>query len=309
MPRSINGMAETFRAMLDNPGAVELPGCHDSLSAMIIEQVGFKCVFLSGYGVAASLMGNPDIGLTTMTETAQVSRFVASKVKIPVIVDADNGYGNEDNVVRTVRELESTGAAAVVIEDQVLPKRCGHTNQKKILPLELYVKKLEFALRARQTPMCVVARTDSMDINDAIHRAKTFHSVGADVLLIDGLRSLDNMKRVCDEVPGHKQVNLIWGGVTPSLPVSQLHEMGFKIIQYSTPTLYVTSQALRFTLTRLREAHQLDAIGEYSEKFHDFQKFIEDRYIAQARTENVYGDDSSIEWADSVIVPIAKDRR
>src|SRR5437763_1025781 len=123
MTVSINGMAEAFRAQLDAPGPIELPGCHDSLSAMIIEEVGFRSVFLSGYGVAASLMGNPDIGLTTMSETALIARYVASRVKIPVVVDADNGYGNEDNVVRTVRELESAGAAAMVIEDQVLPKR------------------------------------------------------------------------------------------------------------------------------------------------------------------------------------------
>ena len=306
MTRSINGMAEALRAQLDNPGPIELPGCYDTMSAMIIEEVGFKVVFLSGYGVAASLMGNPDIGLTTMTETAQIARYVSQKVRIPVIVDADNGYGNEDNVVRTVRELESAGAAAMVIEDQVLPKRCGHTSQKKILPLDLYLRKLEFALRARQTPMCIVARTDSMDINDAIHRAKTFHAAGADVLLIDGLRSMDAMKRVCDEVPGHKQVNLIWGGVTPSLPVPQFHAMGFKIIQYSTPTLYVVAQTLRQTMARLRETRQLDSIGPQSVKFHDFQRFLEDRYIGQAKSENIYGDDDSIAWADSVLVPLAK---
>ena len=303
MTRSINGMAETLRAMLDAPGPIELPGCYDTMSAMIIEEVGFEVVFLSGYGVAASLMGNPDIGLTTMTETAMISRFVAQKVRIPVIVDADNGYGNEDNVVRTVRELESAGAAAVVIEDQVLPKRCGHTNQKKILPLELYMRKLEFALRARQTPMCIVARTDSMDINDAIQRAKAFHSAGADVLLIDGLRSLDMMKRVCDEVPGNKQVNLIWGGVTPSLKVGQLHQMGFKIIQYSTPALYAVAQTLRRSMAKLREAHQLDAIGPESMKFHDFQRFLEDRYITQAKSEHIYGDSDDIAWADSVMIP------
>jgi 2,3-dimethylmalate lyase len=301
--RSINGMAEQLRALLAAPGAIELPGAYDTMSAMIVEEVGFDVVFLSGYGVAASLMGNPDIGLTTMTETAQIARYVASRVRIPVIVDADNGYGNEDNVVRTVRELESAGAAGMVMEDQVLPKRCGHTNKKQILPLDKYLRKLEFALRARQTPMCIVARTDSMDIDDAIMRARAFHAAGADILLIDGLRSMEQMKRVCDEVPGHKQVNLIWGGVTPSLPVAQFHQMGFKIVQYSTPTLYVVSRMLRATMSRLRETRQLDSIAEYSDKFHDFQRFIEDRYIQQGRSENIYSDDESIAWADSVIVP------
>ncbi|MEO8700888.1 MAG: isocitrate lyase/PEP mutase family protein [Kofleriaceae bacterium] len=296
-------MAEKLRSLLEAPGAIELPGCYDTMSAMIIEEVGFACVFLSGYGVAASLMGNPDIGLTTMSETTMMARYVTSRVGIPVIVDADNGYGNEDNVVRTVRELESGGAAAMVMEDQVLPKRCGHTNKKKILPLEIYMRKLDFAMRARQTPMCIVARTDSMDLDDAIKRAKAFHSAGADILLIDGLRSLDQMKRVCDEVPGNKQVNLIWGGVTPSMQVAQFHQMGFKVVQYSTPALYVASRMLRATMGRLRETKQLDAIADYSDSFHEFQRFIEDRYIQQARNEHIYPDDESIAWADSVLVP------
>lgn len=278
MRDSINGMAERFRDMLAQPGTIELPGCYDVLSAMVLESVGFRAVFLSGYGVSASMFGNPDIGLTSLSETATVARLVANALNIPMVVDADNGYGNADNVVRTVYELESAGAACMVLEDQVLPKRCGHTGNKKILPLPLYMRKLECALRSRQTPMCVIARTDAMELDEGISRAKRFHAAGADVVLIDGLRSLDDAKRVADEVPGHKHINLIYGGKTPILPLDALAELGFKVVLYSTPALYVAFQALKEQMARLHETHDLNTISERSIQFGDFQAFLERRY-------------------------------
>src|SRR5262249_18012888 len=159
----------------------------------------------------------PDIGLTTLAETALLARNVANRVKVPVVVDADNGYGNEDNVLRTVYELEHAGAAAMIMEDQVFPKRCGHTEAKACIPLKDYLRKLQVALKSRQTPMVVVARTDAAPLDECIVRAKAFHDAGADLTLIDGLRTLDELKRVGAEVPGLKQINLIYGGKTPIL--------------------------------------------------------------------------------------------
>src|SRR5580693_1582544 len=150
-------MAGRFRSLLDGPRGIELPGCYDVLSAMLLERAGFEAVFMSGYGLAASLLGNPDIGLTSLVETSLVTRNVASAIGVPLVVDADNGYGNEDNVVRTVTELEHAGAAAMILEDQVSPKRCGHAAGKQIIPLDQYMRKLECALRARQTALVVVA--------------------------------------------------------------------------------------------------------------------------------------------------------
>lgn len=288
MTRSINGKSELLREMITGRGIIELPGCYDVLSAMLLEEAGFETVFLSGYGVAASQLGNPDIGLTSLTETALASKNVAAAVDLPIIVDADNGYGNEDNVIRTIFELEYAGAAGCVIEDQVLPKRCGHTANKKILPLPLYMRKLECALRARQTPLVVVARTDSMDLDDAIERANTFHKAGADVTLIDGLRSMDAIKRVVDEVPGPKQINLIGGGVTPLLSAPELLDLGFKIVLYSTPALFVVAKAMRESLKRLRESHDLKSIGEESIGFRDFQGFMERRYRRRAHAGSIF---------------------
>jgi 2-methylisocitrate lyase-like PEP mutase family enzyme len=279
MMQSTNGMAEQFRQLLGSPEPIQLPGCHDVLSAMILDRVGFPAIFMSGYGIAASLLGNPDIGLTSLVETASVTRNITRAIHVPLVVDADNGYGNEDNVLRTVQELESSGAAAMILEDQVFPKRCGHAASKSVLPIEQYMRKLECALAARQTPMVIVARTDSLKIDEGIARAKRFHAAGADVVLIDGLSSLEALKRVGDEVPGHKVINLIHGGKTPLLASDRLHELGFKIVLYSTPTLYAATLAMVNTMTLLRETRQLSSISRDSFSFGDFQQFIESWYV------------------------------
>jgi len=279
MNASINGMAERVREQLARPGhVIELPGCYDVLSAMVLESAGFSAVFLSGYGVAASLCGNPDIGLTTLSETVLMTRNTAAAVRVPLVVDADNGYGNEDNVTRVVAELEAAGAAAIILEDQVLPKRCGHAAGKAVVPLAAYMRKLEAAMRVRRTPLVIVARTDSPVLDDAIERARTFQAAGADVVLIDGLPSLEAIHRVADEVPGPKQINLIYGGKSPMLRLDELGRLGFKVVLYSTPALYVAFRAMTESMRVLQERHDLDAIAGHSASFGEFQKFLADRY-------------------------------
>ena len=285
--KSINGMAERLRELIAAPGAIEVPGCYDVLSAILLERAGFQSVFLSGYGLAASLCGNPDIGLTTLSETALLARNLTNRLTIPVIVDADNGYGNEDNARRTVYELEAAGAAAMILEDQVFPKRCGHAEGKAIIPLGEYMKKLECALRDRRTPLVIVARTDAGTIDEGIARARTFHAPGADVTLIDGLRSLDDARRVADEVPGPKQINLIYGGKTPLLPATELASMGFKVLLYSTPALYVAARALVRAMEALHDAHDLSAIADDSVTFKQFQDLIETPYLQRGKLPHV----------------------
>ena len=287
MGHSINGMAERLEAALGAPGVLEVPGCYDVLSAMALEHAGFEAVFLSGYGFAASFFGNPDIGLTTLTETALLTKNVTNALDVPLLVDADNGYGNEDNVMRTVHELEHAGAAGMVIEDQVMPKRCGHTDGKQVIPRAEALKKLEHALAARKTPMRVVARTDASPLPEAISRAQAFHAAGADVTLIDGLRSLDEIERVGQEVPGLKQINLIHGGKTPLLPAARLHALGFKVVAYSTPALYLTSKVLFEELAILRKEGDLSAISDRSTNFEAFQRFIEGRYLKKLAAKNI----------------------
>jgi 2-methylisocitrate lyase-like PEP mutase family enzyme len=279
--RSINGMPERFRELLDGPQGIELPGCYDALSAVILERAGFEAVFMSGYGVAASLLGNPDIGLTNLVETARMTKNVSSAIHVPLVVDADNGYGNEDSVIRTVRELEYAGAAAMILEDQVSPKRCGHAAGKRIIPLDQYLSKLSAALRARQTPMCVVARTDALTIEEGISRATAFYDAGADLLLIDGLPSADALERVGSTVPGHKVINLIHGGKTPLLGSHRLHELGFKVVLYSTPALYAVTHTALGAMRMLKQTGELDCLSPQSVTFRDFQQLIETSYLAR----------------------------
>jgi 2-methylisocitrate lyase-like PEP mutase family enzyme len=279
--KSVNSMAERLRQLLDAPQGIELPGCYDVLSAMVLEHAGFPAVFMSGYGVAASFLGNPDIGLTSLVETALLTRNITGAIHVPLIVDADNGYGDEDNVVRTVYELEHAGAAGMILEDQVFPKRCGHAAGKSVLPLDKYMRKLECALEARQTPMVIVARTDALSIDEGILRARRFHAAGADVLLIDGLPSIEALKRIGQEVPGHKVINLIHGGKTPLLPSDQLHELGFKIVLYSTPALYTATRTMFETMKLLHETRALGSISDESTTFRDFQQFMENRYFGR----------------------------
>jgi len=284
---SINQKAERLRELLARPEGIELPGCYDVLSAMILERAGFEAVFMSGYGVAASFLGNPDIGLTSLVETALLTKNIAHAIELPLVVDADNGYGNEDNVVRTVHELEHAGAAAMILEDQVFPKRCGHAAGKAIIPLDQYMRKLECALDARRTPMVIVARTDATSMDEGIARAKHFHAAGADVTLVDGLASVDALKRVGDEVPGHKVINLIHGGKTQLLPSQQLHDLGFKIVLYSTPALYVAANAMIKAMTTLRETRELSSISDESTTFREFQAFVEGQYLRRPGSEKL----------------------
>jgi 2-methylisocitrate lyase-like PEP mutase family enzyme len=277
--QSINRMAERFRDLLESPRGLELPGCYDVLSAMVLERAGFPAIFMSGYCIAASFLGNPDIGLTTLVETALLAKNIARSIRVPLVVDADNGYGNEDNVVRTVYELEQSGAAAMILEDQVLPKACGDAAGKAVIPLDQYMRKLECALGVRQTPLVVVARTDAASIDQGIMRAKQFHAAGADLTLVEGLASIDALKRVGAEVPGKKIVNLVHGGKTPLLASDPLHDLGFNVVLYSTPALYTATDAMLGAMKLLKESRRLDSIGDRSISFQEFQQFVEDNYF------------------------------
>jgi len=280
--QSNNHKAARLRQLLAGPGAIELPGCFDVLSALILERAGFSAVFMSGYGIAASFLGNPDIGLTSLVETALLAKNISHAIGLPLVVDADNGYGNEDSVVRTVHELEHAGAAAMILEDQVSPKRCGHATGKAVIPAEQYLRKLDCALSSRQSQLVVVARTDAPTIEEGIARAKRFQAAGADLTLIDGLPSVEALKRVAGEVPGPKVINLIHGGKTPILPAAQLHELGFKVVLYSTPALYTAANAMVAAMTLLNQTGDLASISNQSTSFRDFQQFIESRYLRRA---------------------------
>jgi 2-methylisocitrate lyase-like PEP mutase family enzyme len=267
--------------MLSGPGLIAMPGCYDVWSAILLERAGFPAIFVSGYGVAASLVGSPDIGLTTLTETLAVARRVVASVRVPVVLDIDNGYGDEDGVIRTVREAEATGVAAVQLEDQVLPKRCGHANGKQVSSFDVALRKLEAALDAREGDLCVIARTDATNLDEAIRRAQAFRAAGAEATIVDGLRSEPDLLRVAREVEGPKQLNLILGGKTPILSNAQAELAGFKIVLYSTPALYVATKAMLGAFERLQQSGDLNAIVGESVDFSAFQTLIETKHDSQ----------------------------
>jgi methylisocitrate lyase len=204
-----------------------------------------------------------------------------ASVEVPVVLDIDNGYGDEDGVVRAIREAEATGVAAVQLEDQVLPKRCGHANGKQVCSFDAALRKLDYALQAREGDLCIIARTDATNLDEAIKRAQAFHAAGAEATIVDGLRSEADVLRVAREVPGPKQLNLILGGKTPILSNAEVEQAGFKIVLYSTPALYVATKAMLGALGRLRQSGDLKAIADESVGFEAFQDLIEARHAAQ----------------------------
>ena len=213
-------------------GMVVAPGAYDCLTARAIERAGFSAVYMTGGGTAAS-MGYPDYGLLTMTEMADNAGRIAASVKLPVIADADTGYGNELNVIRTVREYERRGVAGLHIEDQGFPKKCGHLEDKTIVPIEDYVAKIRAAVSAKTDPnFMVIARTDSrasLGFDEAIRRANAAIDAGADMAFVEAPQTLDEVKAVPRLVKGPCMLNMVWRGKTPDMALSEVEGLGYKL--------------------------------------------------------------------------------
>jgi 2-methylisocitrate lyase-like PEP mutase family enzyme len=255
-----------LRELLRQPGAIRSLGAHDVFTARLVEQAGLETVFIGGFGSAASMLGLPDVGLLTMTEMADAVRRMAQRVSIPVVADGDTGHGDLHNVVRTVQEFERAGAAGILLEDQVTPKRCGHFEGKQIIPLEEMELKLKAALAARRDPdFVIIARTDSRaveGIDGAIKRARRFGEVGADVCFIEAPQSLDELRRIPKEVPCPLLVNMLTGGVTPILTVTELEKLGYKIVVCPIESLLVTGLAVQKLIQNLLSKGRVDLAQE-----------------------------------------------
>jgi methylisocitrate lyase len=224
-------------------------GAHDVLTAVILERAGFESVFLGGFGASASLHALPDLNFLGMSEMADAVRRMAHRLSVPVIADGDTGHGELHNVVRCVREFESAGAAGMILEDQVFPKRCGHFEGKQVIPAAEMVLKLEAAMGARSDPDFVfIARTDARGPNgldEAIDRANRYCETGADVAFVEAPLSVEEMETVARRVRYPKLANMLPFGKTPILPVGALEAMGYKIVVASIDTILVTVRAVR----------------------------------------------------------------
>ena len=243
--------------ILDEVGALAFPGVYDTLSAKIAQRIGFPMGFVSGYSVAATAIGEPDMGLLTQTEMIDRARRICMSVSIPIIVDADTGYGNPVNVHRTVHELIAAGAAGCFLEDQVWPKRCGHMRSKKVIDRNDYIQKIRAAVDARGgRDFFIVARTDALgavDLDEAIRRVEAARESGADASFVEAPTSLEDLRAIGRRSPAPNVANMIEGGKTPVLPKQQLVDLGFQLILYPLTALFASARIIESVYRILKE--------------------------------------------------------
>ncbi len=268
----------------DKKRIIVLPGVFDALSARIAEQVGFDAMFQTGYGSSAALLGMPDFGFLNAGETVDNARRIIRAVNVPVLVDADTGYGNPLNVWRLVQDLESFGAAGIFLEDQIWPKRCGHMVGKDVIPKDDYLPKLKAAVEARKSrDFIIVARTDArapMGLEEAIERGKAYKKAGADVIFVEAPRSIDELKKVADEIDAPLVANMIEDGVTPTLPAQELLKLGYRIAVFPLSALYSATYAMREVLTELKKTGATKQTRKMMVTFKDFNRFVDlDKYM------------------------------
>ena len=266
-------MTNPVHRLIQERKIVLVAGVYDALSARLAERAGFHSVVVTGYGVSAALLGEPDFGLLTQTEMVDAARRICRAVKIPVVVDGDTGYGGALNVRRMVEELIQAGARGLILEDQTWPKRCGHMRGKSVIALEEHVQKIRAAREAiGERTFLITARTDARDplgLDEAIRRGKAYKEAGAHLIFVEAPKSMEEMRRIAQEVPPPLVLNMIEGGQTPILPLEEVQALGFLSVGYVLTGLFAAAKALDQAYRRLlREGSSLgfqDALMPFDE--------------------------------------------
>jgi len=270
--------AETLKAIAGRRAATIIPGAPNALFARIIEDLGFEAVYVTGAGIANMHLGAPDIGLTSLTEVAEVVSAIADAVDIPLIVDGDTGFGNAVNVRRTVRLLERAGAAGIQIEDQVFPKKCGHFSGKAVVAEGEMIGKIRSAVDARlDDDLQIIARTDALAVEGfdrALERARAYIEAGADLTFVEAPESIDQLARIPRDLDKPQVANIVVGGRTPELPNAQLAEFGFSLVIYANSVLQAAVRASFDVLEILRESGDLKAAAGHLVSFEDRQRVV-----------------------------------
>jgi len=271
-------LRQTLKRLLNRKQLLVAPGCFDGLSARLVQEAGFEAAYLSGGAIARS-MGIPDIGLVTMSESIERAAQVVSAIQIPVIADADTGYGNAVNLVRSVREFERIGVAAIHIEDQITPKRCGHLDGKEVISRAEMEMKLKAALDTRTDPdFCIIARTDARGVHgleDAIGRAQAFAKLGVDAIFVEAPQSESELAEIPKRLPDVPLlVNVFKGGKTPMLPMERLQQMGYRIAIYPSETQRAAIHAMRSALTTLKREGTTESIDASLTTFKERDKVV-----------------------------------
>lgn len=278
-----------LRTRLGTGASLPMPGVFDALSARLAARAGFEVVFVSGYGMSATQLGEPDFGILTQSEAIATATRVCAAVDVPVVVDADTGYGNAVNVMRTVRELVRAGAAGVFLEDQVWPKRCGHMRGKRVIPVAEQVGKLRAAVEARgDDDLVIVARTDArqaVGLEDAITRALAYREAGADALFVEAPQSLDELREIGRRLPPPLVANMVEQGATPDLSAEELAAMGFQWVVYPVAGLFAATHAMQAVYGRLRADGHTRTMREQLVTFPEFNELmgLDEKYALDAR--------------------------
>ncbi|WP_206795413.1 carboxyvinyl-carboxyphosphonate phosphorylmutase [Amycolatopsis sp. MtRt-6] len=248
--------ARRFREMLNAPEILVVPSAYDALSARVIDQAGFDAIHMTGSGSSASILGFPDLGFTQIPEMAQHAKNIVLCTGLPVICDADAGYGNAMNTWRTMREFERAGIVGFHLEDQVNPKRCGHLEGKRLISVEEMTGKIEACVAAREDPdFTLIARTDAREalgMDEAIRRAKVYLSAGADCVFLEAPLSVDELKRVRDEIDAPLLANMVEGGKTPWLTSQELEAIGYNVVIYPLSGWMAAASVLRQVMAELK---------------------------------------------------------
>jgi carboxyvinyl-carboxyphosphonate phosphorylmutase len=255
------------------------PGAYDALTARLIEQAGFPAVYMTGFGTSASLLGRPDVGLLTMSQMVDNARRIAQTVDVPVIADADTGYGNPLNVIRTVQEYELAGVSAIHIEDQIMPKKCGHMENKQVIGAAEMTEKIRAAVEARRTSdFLIIARTDARamkGLDNALRRARAYREAGADILFVEAPQNEDEVAQVARAFPNVPLLfNWAEGGKTPPMPLERLKELDYRIIIFPISALLTAAKAVREVLAVIKAEGTPRRIFSDGNSFGEFNEMI-----------------------------------
>lgn len=284
-PVELERPTSRLKALLASKRAAILPGTPNALFARVIEELGFEAVYITGAGIANMSLGVPDIGLVTLSELAGHVAAICDAVTVPVLADADTGFGNPVNMARTARVLERSGAAGIQIEDQIFPKKCGHFKGKDVVPLGEMIQKIRAAVDSRHDgDFQIVARTDVRAVRgfeEGLERAHAFIEAGADATFVEAPVSVEELAKIARLLPVPQIANMVFGGLTPSVSQDRLAEMGFGAVLYANAALQAALKSVREVLGSLKNTGSLDEVGERLASFDERQRAVaKDHYDA-----------------------------
>lgn len=269
----------SLAALLKQPGLIQAPGASDALTAKLVEQAGFPAVYMTGFGATATTLGLPDIGLMTGSEMVDHARRMVRATRLPVIADADTGYGGVTNLLRTVEDFIQAGVAAIHLEDQTLPKRCGQLGGIRLVDAQEQVRRLKGAVRAREgSDLLLIARTDALGVSgmdEAVRRAQLYADTGVDLVFIDGVRTLEQVEAIARRVEAPKVLSIVDGNETAQLRAQNIEALGFRVVFYALTTLFAAAKASASVLAQLKQSGTTQGARDQLATYEQFMNMVE----------------------------------